>query len=125
VAEHRFSLAGRPDDPEARAVMTMVLNNVENFVKYFRGKGEQTAIEVVARGACLNTMGSYTSPAEDRLAALCGNTSVTLSGRGDALAEQSATANKPVGLVRKTHTVPSGIARVVDLQEAGWTFVRP
>jgi intracellular sulfur oxidation DsrE/DsrF family protein len=109
----------------ARAATTMVLNSVQILVNDFRDKGEKTAIEFVPLGAGRNTMRSHTPPAKDRLSALSSNTSVTFSGRGDALAKRSATANKPIGLVPEVHIVRSAKARVVELQEAGWACTRP
>jgi intracellular sulfur oxidation DsrE/DsrF family protein len=107
------------------AVMNMALNNVENLVSYFHDKGEKVEVEVVAYGAGLNMMRSDTSPVKDRLAALSGNKSITFSGCGNTMAKQSVSENKQISLVPQAHVVSAGIARVVELQEEGWTYVRP
>ena len=119
---HRVIVQVTQNDP---AVMNMALNNVENLVSYFHDKGEKIEIEVVAYGAGLSMMRSDTSPVKDRLAALGGNKSITFSGCGNTLAKQSTSENKQISLVPEAHIVSAGIARVVELQEEGWTYVRP
>ena len=119
---HRVIVQVTQNDP---AVMTMALNNVENLVNYFHDKGEKIEIEVVAYGAGLNMMRSDTSPVKDRLSALSGNKNITFSGCGNTLGKQSASENKQISLVPEARIVSAGIARVVELQEEGWTYVRP
>jgi hypothetical protein len=119
---HRVVVQVTQNDP---AVMNMALNNVENLVSYFHDKGEKVEVEVVAYGAGLNMMRSDTSPVKDRLAVLSGNKSITFSGCGNTLAKQSVSESKQVSLVPEAHIVSAGIARVVELQEEGWTYVRP
>lgn len=119
---HRVVVQVTQNDP---AVMNMALNNVENLVNYFHAKGEKIEVEVVAYGAGLNMMRSDTSPVKDRLLALSGNKNITFSGCGNTLAKQSAVENKPISLVPEAHIVSAGIARVVELEEDGWTYIRP
>jgi hypothetical protein len=119
---HRVVVQVTQNDP---AVMNMALNNVENLVNYFHDKGEKIEVEVVAYGAGLNMMRSDTSPVKDRLATLAGNKNITFSGCGNTLAKQSTSENKQISLIPEAHIVSAGIARVVELQEEGWTYVRP
>jgi uncharacterized protein len=119
---HRVVVQVTQNDP---AVMNMALNNVENLVNYFHDKGEKIEVEVVAYGAGLNMMRSDSSPVKDRLATLAGNKSITFSGCGNTLAKQSTSESKQISLVPEAHIVSAGIARVVELQEEGWTYVRP
>jgi hypothetical protein len=119
---HRVVVQVTQNDP---AVMNLALNNVENLVNYFHAKGEKIEVEVVAYGAGLAMMRSDTSPVKDRLAALSGNKDITFSGCGNTLAKQSRIEKKQISLVPEAHIVSAGIARVVELQEEGWTYVRP
>jgi intracellular sulfur oxidation DsrE/DsrF family protein len=107
------------------AVMTLALNNADNLVKYYQDKGEKIQIEFVAFGAGLNMVRSDTSPVKERLAAMNGLKNVTFSGCGNTLANQSRAENKEITLVPEAHLVAAGIARVVELQEQGWSYVRP
>jgi intracellular sulfur oxidation DsrE/DsrF family protein len=118
---HRVVIQVTQNDP---AVMNMALNNAENLSKYFQDKGEKIEIELVAYGAGLNMFRSDTSPVKDRLAALSGK-NMTFSGCGNTLANQSKMEQKDISLVPEAHVVATGIARVVELEERGWTYVRP
>jgi intracellular sulfur oxidation DsrE/DsrF family protein len=69
---------------------------------------------------------SDTSPVRERLATIGANMkNVTFSGCGNTLANQSKMENKTLTLIPESRVVPSGIARVVELEEQGWTYVRP
>ena len=108
------------------AVMNTALNNAENLTKYFAEKGETVMIEFVFYGPGLNMVRSDTSPVKERLAHFNSNMkNVTFSGCGNTLANQSKRESKPIALVPEAHMVPTGIARIVELQEQGWTYVRP
>ena len=53
------------------------------------------------------------------------NKQITFSGCGNTLNSQSKQENKELTLVSEAHIVPAGIARITELQEQGWTYVRP
>ena len=105
------------------AVMNLALNNAENLSKFYKDKGEKIEIEFVAFGAGLNMVRSDTSPVKERLAMLSKN--MTFTGCGNTLTNQSKMENKEITLVPEARIVPAGIARVVELEEQGWTYVRP
>ena len=120
---HRVVIQITQNDP---AVMNLALNNAENLAKYYEDRGEKAEIEFVAYGAGLNMMRSDTSPVKERLAAISAKTkNITFSGCGNTLANQSKTENKNITLLPEARIVPAGIARIVDLEEQGWTYVRP
>jgi intracellular sulfur oxidation DsrE/DsrF family protein len=120
---HRVVIQVTQNDP---AVMNMALNNGENLAKYYQDKGEKIEIEFVAYGAGLNIFRGDTSPVKDRLAEMAGSMkNVTFSGCGNTLAKQSKIENKEISLVPQARVVPTGIARVVELEEGGWSYVRP
>ena len=120
---HRIVIQVTQNDP---AVMNMALNNAENLTKFYQDKGEKVEIEFVAYGAGLNMVRGDTSPVKDRLEAISGtHKNITFSGCGNTLANQSKIENREISLVPQAHVVATGIARVVELQELGWTYVRP
>ena len=118
---HRVVIQVTQNDP---AVMNMALNNAENLVKFYKDKGEKIEIEFVAYGAGLNMVRSDTSPVKERLAMLSGK-NMTFTGCGNTMANQSKLENKNITLVPEARMVPTGIARIVELEEQGWTYVRP
>lgn len=120
---HRVVIQVTQNDP---AVMNMALNNAENLVKYYKDKGEKVEIEFVAYGAGLNMVRSDTSPVKERLTAMSGSMkNITFSGCNNTLTNQSKQESKSITLVPEARLVPTGIARVVELEEQGWTYVRP
>jgi uncharacterized protein len=120
---HRVVIQVTQNDP---AVMNMALNNAENLVNYYKDKGEKIEIEFVAYGPGLSMVRSDTSPVKDRLAAMNASMkNVTFTGCGNTLANQSKQENKELTLLPEARLVPAGIARIVELEEQGWTYVRP
>jgi uncharacterized protein len=118
---HRVVIQVTQNDPW---VMNMALNNAENLTKFYKDKGDKIEIEFVAYGAGLNMVRSDTSPVKERLAMLSGKNMV-FTGCGNTIANQSKMENKEITLVPEARIVPTGIARIVELEEQGWTYVRP
>jgi uncharacterized protein len=104
--------------------MNLALNNAENMKKFYESKGEAVEIEFVAFGGGLKMMRSDTSPVKERLAEMS-RQGVTFSGCGNTLANQSRQEEKSISLLPETHLVPTGVVRINELQEQGWTYLRP
>jgi uncharacterized protein len=120
---HRVVIQVSQNDP---AVMNLALNNAENLVTFYKDKGEKIDVEFVAYGAGLSMVRSDTSPVKERLTAMSSQMkNVTFTGCGNTLANQSKQENKSITLVPEARLVPAGIARIVELEEQGWTYVRP
>ncbi len=120
---HRVVIQVTQNDP---GVMNMALNNAENLIKYYEEKGEKVEVEFVAYGAGLHMLRGDTSPVKDRLATMQGKLkNVTFSGCENTMGAHSKQENKEITLVPEARIVRAGIARVVELQEQGWTYVRP
>ena len=120
---HRVVIQVSEADP---AVMNIALNNAENLTKFYKDRGETVDIEFVAYGPGLAMMRSDTSPVKARLARMSKDmTHVTFSGCGTTLAKQSTAENQAIFLLPEAHVVAAGIGRIVELQELGWTYVRP
>lgn len=118
---HRAVMQVSQNDP---AIMNMALNNAENLIKYYRDKGEEIEIELVAYGPGLSMLRSDTSPVKSRLAILAMD-NVTFSACGNTLNAQAQREGKDITLVPEARIVPAGIARIIELQEQHWTYVRP
>jgi intracellular sulfur oxidation DsrE/DsrF family protein len=120
---HQVVIQVTQNDP---ALMTMALNNAENLAKYYKDKGEKVEIEFVAYGAGLHIFREDTSPVKDRLATIAkGSKDIAFSACGNTLAGQSRMENKEIKLVAEARIVPTGIGRIVELEEKGWSYVRP
>jgi intracellular sulfur oxidation DsrE/DsrF family protein len=121
IKTHRVVIQVDQDDPKT---MNLALNNAENMKKYYEGKGDKIEIEFVAFGPGLAMMRSDTSPVRERLTALS-TQGIKFSGCGNTMANQSKAENKPITLLAEVREVPTGVARITELEEAGWTYLRP
>jgi intracellular sulfur oxidation DsrE/DsrF family protein len=123
ASRHRVVIQVSESDAKT---MNLALNNAENLTKYYAQEGETVQIEIVAFGPGLAMVRNDISPVKDRLAALTGQMkNITVSGCGNTLATQSRLESHPITLVPQAHVVSTGIARIVELQEQGWSYVRP
>jgi intracellular sulfur oxidation DsrE/DsrF family protein len=121
--QHRIVFQVDQNDP---AIMNLLINNAENLSKYYQSKGEPAEMEFVAFGPGLAMVRSDISPVKDRLAALTSSTkNLVVSGCGNTMSNQSQQENKEITLLPEARIVPTGIGRIVELQEQGWTYVRP
>ncbi len=122
---HRLAIHVDQNDPQ---VMNLALNNATNVIEYYRGKKEDVDIDIVTYGPGLHMLRADTSPVQDRLKRLkelafpgkiefsaCDNTK-----RGMEKAE-----GKAISVVSDATLVPSGVVRLMELQEQGWSYIRP
>jgi hypothetical protein len=122
-AQHRVVLQVSENDPR---IMNLALNNADNLRGFYEQSGEAVQIEIVAYGPGLNMVRTDTSPVKDRLAALVGRPQgITFSGCNNTLNTQSKNEGKELALLPGTSLVPTGIGRIVQLQEQGWAYIRP
>ena len=111
-------------DSDDVAIMTLAMNNADNLRKFYESKGEKIEIEFVAFGNGLAMMRTDRSPVRERLAAMS-QQGVKFSGCGNTLSNQSKSENRTLTLLPEAHLVPTGVARITELEEAGWTYLRP
>ncbi len=106
--------------------MNMALNNVQNLRKYYDSKGEKVIIEVVAYGPGLHMFRADTSPVKDRISEMALEIdNLKFSACGNTYRAMSKKAGKPITLVPEAKKVPSGVVRIMELQEQGYSYVRP
>ena len=125
VKTHRIAIQVDQNDP---ALMNLVLNNVSNLVEYYNGAGEQVQIEVVAYGPGLNMLRDDKSPVKDRLKRLKEGSfpsSVAFSACGNTKKGMEKAEGHPVTIVPEAKVVPAGVVRLTELQEQGWSYIRP
>lgn len=120
---HHVVIQVTQNDP---ALMSIALNNAQNLSNYYQQKGERVQMEFVAYGPGLHMLRSDTSPVRDRIKSFAEkDKNVTFSGCGNTLNAQSKQENRELTLLPEARIVPSGIARIIELQEQKWTYVRP
>ena len=120
---HRIAFHVDESDPK---VMNMALNNVQNVSNYYAGKGEKVIIELVAYGPGLNMFVKGKSPVEGRISVMSMSIDdLKFSACGNTHRKMSEKAGKDVALIDGVGMAPSGVVRLVELQEQGYAYVRP
>jgi uncharacterized protein len=122
---HRVAFHVDQNDP---AIMNLVLNNATNLMEYYHEKGEQVQIEIVAYGPGLHMLREDTSPVKDRLKHLASGTfpsSVKFSACGNTQKGMEKREGHAIPIVPEATIVPAGVVRLTELQEQGWSYIRP
>ena len=120
---HRVSIQVDQNDPQ---VMNLALNNATNVEQYYKNLGEKVEIEVVTFGPGLHMLRDDTSPVKDRIKAIADKTpSISFKACGNTQENMGKAEDKAILLVAQATIVKSGVVRVMELQEQGWTYVRP
>lgn len=124
-ARHRIAIQIDQNDPH---LMNLVLNNATNIVDYYRAKHEDVDVDIVAYGPGLNMLRADTSPVQDRLKRLKDMAfpgKVQLSACNNTKRGMEKAEGHPIALVPEATIVPSGVVHLMELQEKGWSYVRP
>lgn len=120
---HRVAFHVDQNDP---AVMNLALNNIVNAATLFSQRGEMFQCELVAYGPGLAMLRSDTSPVKERLASIKDSIpNVAFSACMVTLKAMEKHEGHPVVVVPQAQMVPAGIVRLVELQEAGWAYIKP
>ena len=123
VKTHKIAFHVDESDPK---VMNMALNNVQNVSNYYAGKGEKVIIELVAYGPGMNMFVKGKSPVEDRISVMSMSIDdLKFSACSNTHRKMSEKAGKNVALIDGVGMAPSGVVRLVELQEQSYAYVRP
>ena len=120
---HRLILQVNSNEP---AMMNLALNNASNVVQYYKDLGEKVSIEVVTFGPGLHMLRDDTSPVKARIEALAlSSPEISFKACGNTRENMSKVESKEIPLISEAKVVKSGVVRVLELQEQGWTYVKP
>jgi len=120
---HHLVLQVNTNDP---ATMNLALNNATNVAQYYKELGEKVTIEVVTFGPGLHMLRSDTSPVKARIETLALSTpEISFKACGNTQENMHKAENKEIPIIPEATVVKSGVVRVMELQEQGWTYVRP
>ena len=120
---HRLVLQVDANEP---AMMNLALNNATNVAQYYEDRGEKVAIEVVTFGPGLHMLRDDTSPVKARIKAIKESTpAISFKACGNTQENMHKAENKEIPIIPEATVVKSGVVRLMELQEQGWTYVRP
>ena len=123
--EHKVSIQVDQNDA---AVMNLVLNNATNIMEQYKSKGETVQIEIVAYGPGLHMLRADTSPVQDRIKQIVDASfpsNLKLSACGNTKEGMEKREGKAISIISQAEIVPSGAVRLIELQEQGWSYLRP
>jgi intracellular sulfur oxidation DsrE/DsrF family protein len=122
---HRIAIQVDQNDP---AVMNLALNNATNIIQYYRDKGETVDVDIVTYGPGLHMLRADTSPVQDRIKALkdlAFPSKVQFSACNNTKEGMEKKEGHAIEVLTEAVIVPSGVVRLMELQEKGWSYVRP
>ncbi|MEQ8357163.1 MAG: hypothetical protein RH942_16625 [Kiloniellaceae bacterium] len=120
---HRLVLYIAEDDEKK---MNGVLDVAANVSRHYSAIGEEVEIEIVAYNQGLHMLRADTSPVKERLTNFMQSMiNVTFQACGNTLDTMERNEGARPPLLDGTGTVQTGVARLIELDEAGWTLVRP
>jgi intracellular sulfur oxidation DsrE/DsrF family protein len=122
---HHLAIHVDQNDP---LVMNQALNNATNVIEYYRARNEDVDVDIVAYGPGLHMLRADTSPVQDRIKRLKDMSfpgkiqfsACNVTKQGMEKAEGHAISVLPDATI-----VPSGVVHLIELQEQGWSYVRP
>ncbi|WP_449380086.1 DsrE family protein [Bradyrhizobium sp. UFLA05-112] len=121
--EHHLILQVNTNDS---AAMNLALNNASNVATYYKELGEKVKIEVITFGPGLHMLRDDTSPVKARIEEMAlGAPEVSFKACGNTREKMQKAENKDIPIVPQAQVVKSGVVRVMQLQEQGWTYVKP
>jgi intracellular sulfur oxidation DsrE/DsrF family protein len=120
---HKLALQISDND---KVKMDTVLNVAANVSRHYSDLGDEVQIEIVAFNAGLHMLREDTSPVKDRIRSFSqGMPNVTFQACGNTIDGMTKKEGKAPPLVSVAQVVPAGVVRLIELNEQGWTIVRP
>ena len=123
--KHRIVIQVDQNDPD---IMNLALNNAKNVIDAYRAKNEDVTVEVVAYGPGLHMLRDDTSPVKDRIkeiAALSFPSTLTFSACNNTKQGMEKREGHPITIIPQAHLVPAGVVRIMELEEQGYSYVKP
>ena len=123
---HRVALQVGVNDP---ALMNLALTGVEDILAHYAAAGEGVAVDLTALGPGYAMMRADLSPVAARLRDLKGRHPAVLFSACQrarrALAAQAGKAVSEIPQLPEARDVPVGVVHLSELQERGWSYLRP
>jgi intracellular sulfur oxidation DsrE/DsrF family protein len=122
---HRIAIHVDQNDP---AVMNMALNNAKNVLEHYRAKNEDAEVEIVAYGPGLHMLRDDTSPVKDRIkqmSEISFPAKIAFSACNNTKEGMEKREGHAIAIIPQATIVPAGVVRLMELQEQGWSYVRP
>ncbi len=123
AAKHKVAIQVNENNP---ATMNLALNNAMNIINYYKKKGETVDVAVVTFGPGLHMFRKDTSPVKQRVAQMSlENSNLSFHACANTQENMQKAEGKPVVLISEAKMTPSGVIRLMELQQQGYAYLRP
>ncbi len=113
-------------DQNDAAVMRVALGNARNAHEFYATAGDEVAIEIVCYSQGLHMLRDDTSPVkEDIRSTRTKVPQLAFTACNHTKRAMERTEGKTIPLIAEAVVVPSGVVRLVELQEQGFKYVKP
>jgi len=122
---HRVAIQIDQNDPQ---IMNLTLSNVINLIEYYRDKNEDVEVDIVAYGPGLQMLRADTSPVQDRVKHLKDTVfpgKIQFSVCNNTKQAMEKAEGHAISILADATIVPSGVVHLMELQEQGWSYIRP
>jgi intracellular sulfur oxidation DsrE/DsrF family protein len=121
--QHKLVLQISDNNPQK---MNTVMNVAANVSRLYSARDEEVDIKIVAFNAGLHMLRSDTSPVTKRIANFAaGMPNVEFQACGNTRSAMAKKSGKAVPLFKFAEVVPAGVVSIIELDEKGYTVVRP
>lgn len=120
---HRLILQVNSNDA---AMMNLALNNATHVAKHYEELGEKVSIEIVTYGPGLHMLRDDTSPVKARIETIALSApEISFKACGITQENMRKAENRDIPLIPQAKLVKSGVVHVMELEERGWSYVKP
>lgn len=120
---HRLVIQVTTDDP---VLMRLALDNAVNVDRHYSELGDEVELEIIAYGAGLHMLREESSPVKARIKSVSESLrNIRFVACGNTIRTMERNEGVPLRLVPQATVVEVGVAHIMELQEKGWSYVRP
>ena len=122
---HHITIQVDQNDPQ---VMNLVLGNATNVIEYYRARNEEVDIDITAYGPGLHMLRADTSPVADRIKRMKDMVfpgKIQFSACNNTKQNMEKTEGHAISMLPEATVVPSGAVHLSELQEQGWSYLKP
>jgi intracellular sulfur oxidation DsrE/DsrF family protein len=120
---HRLALHVGENDTDT---MKRALANARNAYDFYQQRGGEIAIEIVANGPGLHMLRDDTSPVKQEIRDLRAKVpQVVFAACEHTKDAMEKREGKAVPIIAEVTMVPSGVVRLLELQNEGYAYVKP
>jgi uncharacterized protein len=120
---HKVVIHVDENDP---AIMKLALGNTRNANELFTSRGDELVIEIVCYHGGLHMLRDDTSPVKEEIKQTRAKVpQVTFGACNNTKRAMEKAEGKEITIIPEAHIVPAGVVRIVELQEEGFSYVKP